>query len=209
VLRTHQNLYYITNFPASFLTGKVSCEIQPQDFREPGFYKGGAGEPKDFSLIKVLLRGWRSNRKMMKVCNRDDSFTLVEILIVLAIVTIVAIATVPRISTALDTVRFRGTVSGLVTFLRDAHLEAILRRRETVVTINFKENTLKIDDDKQFTLPPEMTLEPEKKDGHDSKYRFFYNGRGSGPRIQVIGKNKRKAVVFVDLLSGLSEFDLR
>ncbi|MDR4498135.1 MAG: prepilin-type N-terminal cleavage/methylation domain-containing protein [Candidatus Scalindua sp.] len=147
---------------------------------------------------------------MMKVCNREDSFTLVEILIVLAIVTIVGVATVPRISTALDTVRFRGTVSGLVTFLRNAHLEAILKRKETVVTINFKENTLKIDDDKQFTLPSQMTLEPEKEDSHESmKYRFFYNGRGSGPRIHVIGKNKRKAVVFVDLLSGLSGFDLR
>ena len=146
----------------------------------------------------------------MKVWSRQDSFTLVEILIVLAIVTIVGIATVPRITTSLDTVKFRGTVSGLVTFLRNAHLEAILGRKENVVTINFMENTLKIDEDKQFILPPEMTLEPEKKDGHESmKYRFFYNGRGTGPRIYVIGKNKRKAVVFVDLLSGLSGFDLK
>lgn len=141
--------------------------------------------------------------------NRENAFTLVEILVVLAIVAVIGVATVPRITTAIDTVRFRGAVSELITFLRNTHLEAILQRRNIEIVIDFKNNSLKIDDDRQLVLPTEMTLEPEGPEASETeKYRFFYNGRGAGPTINIRGKNERKATVYVDLLSGLAGYDL-
>ncbi|GJQ57741.1 MAG: hypothetical protein SCALA701_05420 [Candidatus Scalindua sp.] len=145
---------------------------------------------------------------MMRRRDGADAFTLVEVLVVLAIVAVVGVATVPRITTAIDTVRFRGTVSELVTFLRNAHLEAILQRKNLDIAIDFKKNSLTIDDDRHFVLPEEMGLEPEEQGNSEAMtYRFFYNGRGSGPLINILGKNERKATVSVDLLSGLAGCD--
>jgi prepilin-type N-terminal cleavage/methylation domain-containing protein len=146
----------------------------------------------------------------MRRRNRENSFTLVEILVVLAIIAVIGVATVPRITVVIDTVRFRGAVSELITFLRKAHLEAMLQRTNLEIVIDFKNNSLKIDDDRQVVLPTEMALEPiEQSDSETMKYRFYYNGRGTGPEINILGKNERKATVYVDLLSGLAGYDLQ
>ncbi|MDR4505912.1 MAG: prepilin-type N-terminal cleavage/methylation domain-containing protein [Candidatus Scalindua sp.] len=141
--------------------------------------------------------------------NSEDSFTLVETLVVLAIVAVIGVATVPKITAAIDTVRFRGAVSELITFLRKTHLEAILQRKNLEIVIDFENNSLKIDDERQFVLPAGMALEPkEQYTSETMKYRFFYNGRGTGPEINIRGENERKATVYVDLLSGLAGYDL-
>ncbi len=147
---------------------------------------------------------------MIRKHGNNDSFTLIEIIIVLVIMSIVGVITIPRITTAIESVRFRGVISEFVTFLRKAHLEAILERKDIVVTVDFGENTLKMDDDKQYTLPPEIMLEPERQDNYEvTRYKFFKNGRGTGPKIYLIGNDKREAIVYVDSLSGLSGYDLR
>ncbi|MCP5007399.1 MAG: prepilin-type N-terminal cleavage/methylation domain-containing protein [Planctomycetes bacterium] len=146
----------------------------------------------------------------MKNRNRVGAFTLVEVLVVLAIIAVIGVATVPRIAAAIDTVKFRGVVSELITFMRKSHLEAILQKKNIEITIDFENNSLKTDGDKQFVLPPEMTLElAEQSDSETAKYRFFYNGRGTGPQINVLGKNERKATMYVDLLSGLAWYDFQ
>ncbi len=54
------------------------------------------------------------------------AFTLIELIIVLVIITIGAVISVPRITTGIDSAKFRGAVSEVVTFLRNAHLDAVL-----------------------------------------------------------------------------------
>ncbi len=147
---------------------------------------------------------------MHRKYNNADSFTLIEIIIVLVIVTIIGMISIPRVTTGIETARFRSAISELVTFLRNTHLEAVLERKDLDVIVDFEENILKRDDNKLFNLPPEIILKPEERDSYDAmKYTFFYNGRGTGPKIHLIGSNERKAIVYVDSLSGLARYDFK
>ncbi len=135
------------------------------------------------------------------------AFTLIELIIVLVIITIGAAISIPRISTGIDSAKFRGAVSEVVTFLRDAHLDAILERKNISVSLDYKENTLIRDDEQLFNIPPDIILNPVKTDDY-AKYMFYNNGRGTGPRMELLGGNERTATVYVDLISGLAKYDL-
>ena len=146
---------------------------------------------------------------MTNKCNDCRAFTLIELLVVLVIITIGAAISVPRITTGIDASKFRNAVSEVVTYLRNSHLDAILERKKIIVSIDYEENVLKRDDDQIFSIPPDIVLNPLVIDDKQIvKFTFYNNGRGTGPRIEFIGSNERKATVYVDLLSGLAKYDL-
>ena len=146
---------------------------------------------------------------MINKCNDCRAFTLIELLVVLVIITIGAAVSVPRITTGIDASKFRNAVSEVVTYLRNSHLDAILERKDITVSIDYQENVLKRDDDQIFSIPPDIVLNPLVIDDKQIvKFTFYNNGRGTGPRIEFIGSNERKATVYVDLLSGLAKYDL-
>ena len=139
----------------------------------------------------------------------SDAFTLIELIIVLVIITIGAVISMPRITTGIDSAKFRGAVSEVVAFLRDAHLDALLERRNISVSVDFKENTLIRDDEQLFNIPPYIILSPIETDDYEiTKYTFYNNGRGTGPRMELVDSSERKAIVYVDLISGLAKYDL-
>jgi general secretion pathway protein H len=146
---------------------------------------------------------------MTNKCGDCRAFTLIELLVVLVIITIGAAISVPRITTGIDASKFRNAVSEVVTYLRNSHLDAILERKNITVSIDYEENVLKRDDDQIFSIPPDIVLNPLVIDDKQIvKFTFYNNGRGTGPRIEFIGSNERKATVYVDLLSGLAKYDL-
>jgi general secretion pathway protein H len=147
---------------------------------------------------------------MSRKYRNSSAFTLIELIIVLVIITIGAVISIPRVTTGIKSARFRDATSEVVTFLRNAHLDAVLGQKDISVTVDCTENTLKRDDDQLFSLPSEIILKPTKTDSHKAaKYIFFNNGRGTGPRMELIGSNDRMAVVYVDLISGLAKCELR
>jgi prepilin-type N-terminal cleavage/methylation domain-containing protein len=147
---------------------------------------------------------------MINKYSNSRAFTLIELLIVLAIITIGAVISVPRITTGIDAAKFRNAVSEVVTYLRKTHLDAILERKDIIVSIDYKENVFKRNDDQLFNIPPEIILNPLVMDDNQiAKYTFYNNGRGAGPRVEFIGSNERKATVYVDLISGLAKYDLQ
>ena len=146
---------------------------------------------------------------MTNKCNDCRAFTLIELLVVLVIITIGAAISVPRITTGIDASKFRNAVSEVVTYLRNSHLDAILERKKIIVSIDYEENVLRRDDDQIFSIPPDIVLNPLVIDDKQIvKFTFYNNGRGTGPRIEFIGSNERKATVYVDLISGLAKYDL-
>ncbi len=147
---------------------------------------------------------------MSRKYRNPSAFTLIELIIVLVIITISAVISIPRVTTGIESARFRGATSEVVTFLRNAHLDAVLGQKDISVAVDYTENTLKRDDDQLFYLPPEIIFRPTEIDGHKApKYTFFNNGRGTGPRIELMGSNERMAIVYVDLISGLAKCELR
>ena len=147
---------------------------------------------------------------MSRKYRNSSAFTLIELIIVLVIITIGAVISIPRVTTGIESAKFRGAISEVVTFLRNAHLDAVLGQKDITVTVDSTENTLKRDDNQLFSLPSEIILKPTKTDSHKaSKYLFFDNGRGTGPRMELIGSNDRMAIVYVDSISGLAKYELR
>jgi len=141
-----------------------------------------------------------------KKCSSTGSFTLIEIIVVLVIISISSVILIPRITTGFELAKFRKTSTEVIGFLRKAHLDAIEGRKDIDVTVDFKENTLIRDDGQLYPLPPEIILKTEGPDDHNTAaFSFFYNGRGAGPEIQLIGRNERMATIHVDLLSGLAK----
>ncbi len=137
------------------------------------------------------------------------AFTLIELIIVLVIITIGAVISIPRISTGIDSAKFRSAVSEVVTFLRDAHLDAVLERKNISVSLDYEENALVRDDELLFSIPPDIILNPVETDDYEiAKYTFYNNGRGTGPRMEILGSNERTATIYVDLISGLAKSDL-
>ncbi len=137
------------------------------------------------------------------------AFTLIELIIVLVIITIGAVISIPRITTGIDSAKFRGAVSEVVTFLRNTHLDAVLERKNISVSLDYEENTLIRDDEQFFNIPPDIILNPIETDDYEvAKYTFYNNGRGTGPRMELLGSNERTATIYVDLISGLAKYDL-
>lgn len=146
---------------------------------------------------------------MMKKYDYSRAFTLIELLIVLVIITIGAVISVPRITTGIDASKFRNAVSEVVTYLRNTHLDAILERKDIIVSIDYEENVLKRNDDQLFNIPHDIVLNPlVTDDSQIVKFTFYNNGRGTGPRVEFIGRNERKATIYVDMISGLAKYDL-
>ncbi len=141
--------------------------------------------------------------------NNSRAFTLIELLIVLAIITIGAVISVPRITSGIDASKFRNAVSEVVTYLRNTHLDAILVNKNITVSIDYDENVLKRDDDQLFSIPRGIVPSPLLIDDNQiEKFTFYNNGRGTGPKVEFMGRNERKATVYVDLISGLAKYDL-
>ncbi len=143
---------------------------------------------------------------MTRKYRNRSAFTLIELIIILVIITIVAVISIPRVTTGIESAKFRGAISEVVTFLRNTHLDAVLGQKDISVAVDYTENILERDDDQLFSLPSEIILKPTEIDGHKTpKYTFFNNGRGTGPRMEIMGGNERMAVVYVDLISGLAK----
>jgi type II secretory pathway pseudopilin PulG len=134
---------------------------------------------------------------------------MIELLVVLVIITVGAVLSIPRITTGIDAAKFRNAVSEVVTYLRNTHLDAIVERKDIIVSIDYKENVLKRNDDQLFNIPPDIVLSPSLIDDNKIvKFTFYNNGRGSGPRVEFVGNDERKATVYVDLISGFAKYDL-
>ncbi len=146
---------------------------------------------------------------MISKHNNSRAFTLIELLIVLAIITIGAVISVPRITSGIDSSKFRNAVSEVVTYLRNTHLDAILANKNITVSIDYSESILERDDDQLFSIPRGIVPSPLLVDDNQiEKFTFYNNGRGTGPKVEFIGRNERKATVYVDLISGLAKYDL-
>ncbi len=146
---------------------------------------------------------------MIRMFKDPEAFTLIELIVVVVIISISAVISIPRITTGIEAAKFRHTVSEVVSFLRNTHLDAVLERKDIIVTINYEDNILTRNDDQLFNIPLNIILNSEEIDKDQlTRYTFYNNGRGSGPKMKFFGNHERKATVYVDLISGLAKYEL-
>ena len=138
---------------------------------------------------------------------RGGGFTLLELLVVLAILLLMASLVPPLVSGAVPGAELKGAARELAAALRNARSQAITRNQEVIVHLNVKTRRYRITGRKQaFTLPDDLKLSvygasSESPSAVIGGIRFFPDGSSTGGRITV-AKDNQAYQVNVDWLLG-------
>lgn len=122
---------------------------------------------------------------------RDSGFTLLELLVVLAVLSLVLAIGVPRLLTALPGAASRGTATDLAATLKDARFQAIRHNIDTAVVLDLERRRYGVQGDRQeHGLPAGLqvsaTLAGEAQDdGAAGRISFYPDGSSSGGRIRL------------------------
>ena len=138
---------------------------------------------------------------------RSQGVTLLELLIVLAIMAFVAGIVIPRFGGPVSTSELRASARQLAAGLRLAQSEAVAERRETFLVVDVSGKRFKVDRDPQeHKLPSHVelklfTAQSDLVNESIGAIRFFPDGGSNGGRITV-ASGERKFEVDVDWLTG-------
>ena len=137
----------------------------------------------------------------------EQGFTLVELLVKLAILALVLAVVPPFLSGAMDGVRFSSAERDLVSALRYARSRAVNLQQTVTVDINVKHGTmqvagrqrdLSIPDDTSLTL---RTARQEQLSEHAGAIRFYPDGSSTGGQVRL-RRGDRVSSVDVNWLTG-------
>ena len=133
--------------------------------------------------------------------------TLLELLIVLALMAIVAGFVIPMFGGPVSTSELRASARQLAAGLRFARSEAVSERRETFLVLDVAGKRFKVDRDPQEHKLPQrvelklFTAQNDLVNESVGSIRFFPDGGSNGGRITV-GSGGRKFDVDIDWLTG-------
>ena len=133
--------------------------------------------------------------------------TLLELLIVLAIMALIAGLALPLFGNGVSTTELRSSARQLAAGLRTARTEALAQRRETFLVLDVAGKRFKVDQDpREHRLPAGVelklfTAQNDLVDATTGAIRFFPDGGSNGGRITVAA-GTRKYEVDVDWLTG-------
>lgn len=136
-----------------------------------------------------------------------QGFTLLELVVVLALATILIAIVPPLITAAVPGVELKSSSRRIAAGLRLAREEAIRSGRDIAFTLDLDEHTYRIDGDfRQVNLPKGLDLkltaaESEMLDDQVGAVRFFPDGSSTGGRI-VIARDDSGWQVGIQWLTG-------
>lgn len=138
--------------------------------------------------------------------HRQAGFTLLEMLVVIAILGLVTGLAVPLLDRPFDSIRLQTAASELLGALRATRSAAILRGAETVLTIDVDRRTFGSPAIPFRTLPAEMTAKLtfasiERPARSQGGFRFFPDGSSTGGDV-TLSLRGRAARICVDWLTG-------
>ena len=137
----------------------------------------------------------------------DAGFTLLELLVALAILALALAVIPPSLSGAIDGARFKSTQRDLVSALRHARSRAVNTQQAASVDINVKQGTLQvagrqrtlsIPDDVALTL---VTAQREQLSAYEGAIRFYPDGSSTGGQVRF-SRDDQVWSINVDWLTG-------
>jgi general secretion pathway protein H len=145
---------------------------------------------------------------MTRACSGRLSagFTVLEMLIVLALLALAAAVAMPIFARPSDTVRLQATARDLINALRLTRAMAIARNAEIALTIDVDKRTFASAAIRTQSFAPGITAEltfaePERKDQSSGGFRFFPDGSSSGGDVHLRLRG-REARICVNWLTG-------
>ena len=143
----------------------------------------------------------------MSAAHSQRGVTLLELLIVIALMAIVAGFVIPRFGGPISTSELRASARQLAAGLRLARSEAVSERRETFLVLDVAGKRFKVDrEPREHPLPSRIelklfTAQNDLVSTDVGSIRFFPDGGSNGGRITVAA-GERKFDVDVDWLTG-------
>ena len=137
--------------------------------------------------------------------SRQSAFTLVELLVAIAVVGLLLAVSVPGSMRFYESVQYRQAVRDVLTTLGSARQEAVDKGRARDVLFNPRERTIQFDEDKQ-RLPEgfELTVTTAGEVNRENLgvIRFYPEGSSTGGDIDIRSPTGRAVRISVDWLMG-------
>jgi general secretion pathway protein H len=139
--------------------------------------------------------------------NRQRGFTLLEILVVMAIMGLVYALVPALISTSGSTTELRAAARQLAAGLRKARNQAVISRKEASLTVDVDQHRFQVTGDtRSYALPKAAglsvyTAQSEVVEGKVASIRFYPDGSSTGGAISI-ANGATKFRVDVDWLTG-------
>lgn len=138
---------------------------------------------------------------------RSTGFTLLELVVALAIVGLLLAAMPLAVSRAYESAEYRATVRNLMAGLKTARLEALRTGRGIAFVVDLGERRFGLEERMSDTLPERLTVRMLVADNEIANegrgsIRFFPNGSASGGVIDVLRPSGDGVRLRVDWLFG-------
>jgi general secretion pathway protein H len=141
---------------------------------------------------------------------RSEGFTLVELIVVLAILAGIAALVAPSFSRTVASARLRTAASDVRTTLARGRALAVAATKERTVAFDLSRGEFGVDNEAVRRLPETIRLGAvlpgvERRERGSVRVRFFPDGSGEEVEISVTAEDGGTLRVTVDPLTGLSE----
>lgn len=139
-------------------------------------------------------------------------FSLIELLVVLALVALSLSVIAPRVGNSIDTSRLKASTRDLLATARHARTLAQTQQREVTLTIDVVDRSYRLDDAKRLAILPSGTkvsvvgAQSERLSDDVAGIRFFADGSTTGGEIEL-SFAKQSYAIEVDWLTGLARLN--
>lgn len=138
------------------------------------------------------------------------AFTLLEMLMVIAIIALAAAVAMPALTRPSDGVRLQSTARDIMNAVRLTRAMAIARNAEVALTIDVDKRTFASAAIRTQTFAPDITAEVtfaallQRASERSGSFRFFPDGSSTGGDVRL-RLNNREATICVNWLTGDSQ----
>lgn len=137
---------------------------------------------------------------------RDEGFTLVEMLVVLALVAVLLMISLPYSTSSGEARKLDAIAQIIAAKLRETQASSLSSNRERSLTLDIGKGMLvQTDPDKTFEIPKGITLSIVTSDNEilddAGAFRFFPDGGSTGGRI-IMSKGGNRREIAISWLTG-------